>query len=527
MANPSAKEPEPSGQLPLAELVAERRRALGLSLAAVARLMHKAAEKDGDYCLANRQAIHDYERGRIPYHDSLRWLASSLGVSFDEVRAAAERQRAHRQLLRAAGSIWGDAAETRWPADPLNEGVANPGPNRQPAGAAPPTALGDAFLDVGYPWLAADSGATSTARPTWGTGHKGLILEAAARQPGDNEDMHRRQLLFDIAVLGLAAPLAGAEAVRQGLAAAVAGEGHAAHVDEWEEIVHEYARSYYVTPTDRLLRDLTADLSVLHVRLGGMDGALQRSLARPAGQLAVMCALAWRNAGESRQAGRWWRTACQLADRSGDIEVRTWVRGKEVMSGLYAEWPVPVILDRAAEAASIAGSLASAGNAELYSGLAQTFAVAGRGDEALAALERVTDLAEKLPTRVVTDEGSVLGWPEVRLRHTESYVHTWLGDTRRAYAAQEAALQIYPESLARERAKLDLHRVACMIQDGDVGGGLAYAGRVLDSLPAQHHTESVYAIGRAAMRVLPLQERGRPEAAELRARLGFSVADEE
>jgi len=37
----------------------------------------------------------------------------------------------------------------------------------------------------------------------------------------------------------------------------------------------------------------------------------------------------------------------------------------------------------------------------------------------------------------------------------------------------------------------------------------------------------VYAIGRAAMRVVPAQERGRPEAAELRARLAFSPAEEE
>jgi hypothetical protein len=62
---------------------------------------------------------------------------------------------------------------------------------------------------------------------------------------------------------------------------------------------------------------------------------------------------------------------------------------------------------------------------------------------------------------------------------------------------------------------------------GDVGGGLAYAGRVLDSLPVQHYMESVYAIGRAAMRVVPTQERGRPEAAELRARLAFSPSEEE
>jgi hypothetical protein len=351
--------------------------------------------------------------------------------------------------------------------------------------------------------------------------------EAPARQPGDNEEVNRRQLLVDLAVLGLAAPLAGAEAVRQSLAAAVARDSHAADVDEWERIVHEYARSFYVTPADRLLRDLTADLSVLQLRLGGTDGTTQRSLARAGAQLGAICAMAWADAGELMHAGRWWRTARQLADRSGDTEVRTWVRGLEVVNGFYEQRPVSVILKRAAEATSIAGPLASTGSAKLYAGLAQTLAVAGRGDEALAALERVTGLAEKLPARVVADEDSMLGWPEVRLRHTESSVHTWLGNTRHAYAAQEIALRIYPENLACERAMVLLHRVACMIRDGDVGGGLAYAGQVLDSLPAQHHTESLYALGRAALRVLPAQERGRPEAAELGARLGISAVDEE
>jgi transcriptional regulator with XRE-family HTH domain len=518
MANGSANQPEASGQFPLAKLVAERRREMGLTLAEVARLMDKAAGEADSYCLANRQAIHEYEHGRIPYNHTLRLLAAALRVSFDEARAAAEAQRDHRQIARAAGSILRDAGG---PPDPVT-GVSSPGANRRPPGAPPPARVVIATLpDSEHAWLAGGAGATPTARPAWGTGHEeGLILEAAARQPGDNEYVNRRQLLIDLGVLGLAAPLAGVEAVRQGLAAALAGEGHAAHLDEWEEIVHEYACSYYVTPTDRMLRDLTADLSVLQLRLGETDGLTQRGLARAGAQLAAISAAAWGDAGEPRQAGRWWRTARHLADRSGDIEVRTWVRGLEVVSGFYDQRPVSVILDRAEEATSIAGPFASGGSAKLYGGLAQTLAIAGRPGEAVAALERVADLTDQLPAGVVADEGSMLGWPEVRLRHTESYVHTWLGDTPRAYAAQEAALQIYPESLARDRAMVQLHRVACMMHDGDVGGGLAYAGQVLDSLPAQHHTESVYAIGRAAMRVVPAQERGRPEAAELRARLG-------
>src|SRR5437764_2534694 len=161
----------------------------------------------------------------------------------------------------------------------------------------------------------------STARSTWGTGYEErLLLQTAVFQPRENEDVNRRELLTDFAVLGLAAPLAGVEAVRQGLAAAVAGDGHAAHVDEWDWIVHEYARSYYVTPADRLLRDLTADLSVLQLHLGGADGTMQRGLARAGGQLAAIAASAWQNAGEAVRAGRWWRTARELADRSGDTE---------------------------------------------------------------------------------------------------------------------------------------------------------------------------------------------------------------
>ena len=80
MANGSANQPEASGQFPLAKLVAERRREMGLTLAEVARLMDRAAGEADSYCLANRQAIHEYEHGRIPYHGRLRLLAAALGV---------------------------------------------------------------------------------------------------------------------------------------------------------------------------------------------------------------------------------------------------------------------------------------------------------------------------------------------------------------------------------------------------------------------------------------------------------------
>jgi len=194
--------------------------------------MDRAAEEADSYCLANRQAIHEYEHGRIPYHGRLRLLAAALGVSFAEALAAAEAQRAHRQIARAAGSILRDAADTGGPPDPA-AGVGSPGANRRPPGALSAARVVIATLpDSEHAWLAGGTGATSTARPAWGTGHEeGLILEAAARQPRDNEYVNRRQLLIDLGVLGLAAPLAGVQAVRQRLAAAVAGDSQAAGVD--------------------------------------------------------------------------------------------------------------------------------------------------------------------------------------------------------------------------------------------------------------------------------------------------------
>lgn len=126
----------------------------------------------------------------------------------------------------------------------------------------------------------------------------------------------------------------------------------------------------------------------------------------------------------------------------------------------------------------------------LYAGLAQTLAADGRRAEAIAALGQVADITERLPADVVADADSMFGWSEVRLRHTESYVYTALGDTARAYAAQDQALALYPDALARERAAMLLHRATCMIREGDVGGGLAYVGTVLDDLPAEQHTDS-------------------------------------
>jgi Helix-turn-helix domain len=345
----------------------------------------------------------------------------------------------------------------------------------------------------------------------------GLVAALAAGEPEPGGQLRRRRLLVDIGVLGVVGPLAATEAVRHGLGASVRDD---VDLDEWDEIADEYAYAYSTTPPARLLPDLTAHLDALGRQIAAADGSTARGLSRVGGQLAVIMAVALASTGEPRRARRWWRTAAQAADRSGDRRTQAWVRGWEVVDGLYEDRPIAEILARADESTALVGDLVCAGTAQLYAGTAQTLAVAGRREEALRMLRRLADLTDRMPADVAADDESLLGWPEVRLRHTESYVHTWLGNGGAAYAAQDEALRLYRPSLPpRQRTQVMLHRAGCMIREGDIADGLAYASRLLDDLPAEHHTDHVYAVGRAAIAFVPERERGRREAVDLRMRL--------
>src|SRR5438093_13751065 len=95
---------ESPNRLPLAELISTARQRQSLSLNAVAKGMHQAAQEEGSHCGATRQTILGYERGRIPHPDALRWLGSAIGLAVDELAAAAQKQRRYRQQLRLLAS---------------------------------------------------------------------------------------------------------------------------------------------------------------------------------------------------------------------------------------------------------------------------------------------------------------------------------------------------------------------------------------------------------------------------------------
>jgi transcriptional regulator with XRE-family HTH domain len=335
-------------------------------------------------------------------------------------------------------------------------------------------------------------------------------------RPGEDSDMQRRTVLMGLA-LGAASPTMATEALRHSLDQA-AGAGPA----EWQAIAADYARDFYTTPSAALVDQLGVDLAILQQLLSTTPDA---DLARAAGQLAVVMAMSLAATGRAALARRWWRTARRYADQSTDIGVMVWVRDWEVVNGTYERRPVGQLLDLADETIGLAGDRVCAGTAGVISGKSQALAVAGAADAATDALRLLEDLTARMPAAVMADEDSMFGWPEVRLHHTASYVLTHIGRPEAAMAAQDRALELYPATLARERAQMQMHRASCLIQQGHIPDGLRYAADVLDELPTAEHTALLYEVGQRVCAAVPAADRRRPEADELRDRLRSLPAD--
>lgn len=341
----------------------------------------------------------------------------------------------------------------------------------------------------------------------------GALTEAYLREQAGDTDMRRRTILQAMGALA-ATPavdrLVGLEALRHGLGAAVDVEH-----DEWEHIVAGYGRGYYLQPHDHLMAQLGRDLTVLQHQLAADRGHRRPLLLRAAGRLSVIIALGLVASGQALVARRWWATAQRVADESGDADTQVLTRAWDVVNGSYDGRPPAEVVALSDRVLPLLHGRATAATCGLLAGRAQVLSLAGRHAEAIATVERLADLVEHLPSPVIDDVESLWGWPEHRLRHTESWVYTHAGRLADAETAQDRALALYPESQARLRTQVQLHRAAALIRGGHIPDGLRYAADVLDVLPSEQHNELVRTVARHAVAAVPETERRRPVYGEL------------
>jgi transcriptional regulator with XRE-family HTH domain len=345
----------------------------------------------------------------------------------------------------------------------------------------------------------------------------GALIQAYRDSQAGDTDMHRRTMLRAMGALA-AAPavgtLVGFEALRHGLGAAVGSD-----VDEWEQIVADYGHGYYRQPHETLMAQLGADLTVLQHQIAADTGAHRPRLLRAAGRLSVIVALGLVASGQTLLGRRWWHTAQQVADESEDPDTMVLVRAWDVVNGCYDGRPAAQVIALSDEVLPLLHGQATSAACGLLAGRAQALSLDGRHTEAVDTVRQLADLADRLPAAVVGDVESLWGWPEHRLRHTESWVYTHAGRLADAEEAQDRALQLYPQSQARLRAQVQLHQAARLIRGGHIPDGLRLAADLLDELPADQHNHLLRSVARQVVDAVPVSERRRPAFGELTDRV--------
>lgn len=360
--------------------------------------------------------------------------------------------------------------------------------------------------------LAAPSSASAGAFESY------VDVEQPPQSVHDEESLMRRRTIIRTltgVAAGAGTTLTGLEALRQGIGVA-AGADRA--VDEWQEIAADYARDIFAESPAQVVAEVAADLTVLQRIMDVETRPVARhELAAVAAQLCVYMSRSLSSLGQHRSARRWWGTAHELATTSSDMTIRQWVHGWDAITGLYDGRP-HVQVDAHIEKGLALSDSATVGRAQMLSTRAQMLALQQRPSDALVVLHELEELTDQLSSAIQTDDITMHGWPVYRFHHTESYVHTRIGDSASAASAQQAALSRYPPEVVREAVQLQMHQAACTVADGDINDGVNFAHDLLDALPAEHHNAYLYYVARWVVDAVPAGERASSGAVELSER---------
>jgi transcriptional regulator with XRE-family HTH domain len=363
-----------------------------------------------------------------------------------------------------------------------------------------------------------------------GAGHQLAALDATVRKieaectfDGENsissdqdDDMERRAVIQLLTSIGATAalPLGAAETLRTMIEASVRDDADVAPED-WEATAWDYGFRCVNNSPEQLIPDLAVDLAAVKRLLDRTSAPSIRSdLLVASARMSAFMADSWHGLGEFGTAWRWWRTARQAADASGDRDLRTWVRARESLNTFHSDRPLSRTLAIADEARDIAGESPGRGLLETHKNRAYALAERGDGSGARRALGEMRETFAKLPASVTPDGESMWGCPERLVYLAESSVYTTLGAPE-ATAAQDRALSGYA-NWRRDRTKLKLFQATTLIHSGDVSGGLDHALTSLTAIPETYRTTAVKRVGSKVLAALPDQRaHALPAAREL------------
>lgn len=338
----------------------------------------------------------------------------------------------------------------------------------------------------------------------------------------EEADTDRRNFLSTVTTSGLGLATDPLEAVRLHLASALSG-GLATSSEPkiWDETVREYSYLCGRMELKALIADLAVDLTELqhHLRFES-NSAKRMKLARSAAVLSSMMASSLTGIGHLSAARRWWRSSKMAADTSQDTSTQVWARGRLAVMLPYTYNLPSNAIKIADEAVSIKGEHFSF---SAMAAKAQALAILRRDAEARDAMRSLESSFFSAPLRVLEDSNPVYGWPEYRLRHTESFVYSHIGDVPEAKRAQQRALVLYPAERVRDRTLMQLHGALCLVHEGHIDDAGHVASAAIQNLPRVERSTLILKIARTILSNIPGEHHQRSSIADLSHTIDISA----
>ncbi|GGK99130.1 hypothetical protein Sme01_60350 [Sphaerisporangium melleum] len=345
----------------------------------------------------------------------------------------------------------------------------------------------------------------------------GTPCENPAYRNGD-DDMERRAALHLLAGLGTLGAIGfSGEPLRQRLDLSL-GRANLG-IDEWALVCDDHLHALRTRSPAQVAAGSLIDLHAVTRQLNTATPADSIELRRVLAALASVHANALTRLGEHDAAIRWWRTARQAADESGDLELRLGVRATEAGHGLYGQRDPATVLRLTQNAQQIAGTRPSLGLALVICSQAKAFTNLGRHAEALRALNTFRDLLAADPRGTDIMPGY---WNGGQLPFAESLIYAGAGDEGKAERAGQRILDFTRDY--QIVANVRLHQALCEVAGGGIDQGMRTAASVIDALPQVHNDRMVVETGRMVLRAVPRDQQDRPSVTEFRKVLTLEPA---
>ena len=309
------------------------------------------------------------------------------------------------------------------------------------------------------------------------------------------------------------------EALRAALAGSVReGAMTPSSLDELDRSVRRYGQVARHRPAGLLLGDLTTDLAEVQTLLNRPRPlSTTMRLTRVVAQMAGLMCLTLIKLDRRRDFRRWAITAREAAGELGDPDTYAWVLAQEAYGHYYSQ-DLADALAVCTEARAAAGAVPRVGAVLAAALEARICAAMGDAEGCRRALGRAQDGLGALPPAEVGEGAFAYDAGQLAFHTGSAYTH--LGQTGPAWIAQQRALELAAANDFMDRAFARLDRSACLLADGELDEGLAYAVATMSALTDDQRAGIITGRGRELLATLaPAHRRTLPGAVELHERL--------